>query len=69
MYYSAYPTTESNMVAIDSGQKQLTGALKDEFSKWMLGLAKYKAAIKALGLEKESKADNPKGKITTVDPK
>ena len=34
MYSSAYSTIDSNMVAIISGQKQLTGTSKDEFLKW-----------------------------------
>ena len=38
MFSFASLTTESNMVAINSGHKQLTDASKDEFSKWKSNL-------------------------------
>ena len=50
-FSSASLTTETNMVAITSGQKQLTRASKDEFPKWKSNLRVLLNQLRVLDTE------------------
>ena len=66
MFSSASLTTESNMVAITSGHKQITGASKDEFLKWKSNLRVLLNQLRVLDTECGDKIRASPGKLWEV---